>query len=433
MVLENIVILFLNSMISALLRLKSFSCVFSFSFGMPPKKVMKKDVKKKHPLSKGKAAKGKSALAKGKAAKKPQTTKSSLTKGRLNKMGKLSLKEKVAMATEQNDTWEEAAVDLKSTLDKGEHSRIWSKHNTFLKNHPEEKGNFGGLSKKEKGISALVWFLKNEPGSKFLNVQCSVENSETLTKGEHWKSERAMLKEFTPEEFQAHLASGRILWRNDPWTHGVYNYCDQGDLKKTTLVKRARTASIGHERELDDETETSFNNFWGKGASAHLQEAGVGFKGRPSLTKGGSNGKGGKGHGKTRKGQLAIENGDPDKSEKEEPTEEELWNQAMVKAQKCKDQCVVTLSNFEEAVQAANKASRLTKSSKRELELQGKDMQVKIDKLKALLQRKKQGMGLEEAKDLVCKAAERAKDLKDETKELKAMANKTYSKASTKK
>ena len=60
-------------------------------------------------------------------------------------------------------------------------------------------------------------------------------------------------------------------------------------------------------------------------------------------------------------------------------------------------------------------------------------MQVKIDKLKALLQRKKQGTSLEEAKDLVRKAAERSKELKDETKELKAMANKTYSKASTKK
>ena len=400
---------------------------------------MKKEKVKKQPLAKGKAAlakgkfaKGKNALAKGKAGKKAQNTKPSLTKGRLKKIGKLSLKEKVAMATEDNDTLEEAAVDLKSTLDKGEHSRIWSKHNTHLKNHTEEKENFSGLSKKEKGISALVWFLKNEPGSKFLNVQVSVENSETLTKGEQWKSERAMLKEFTPEEFQAHLASGRIMWRNDPWTHGVYNYCDQGDLKKTTLVKRAKTASIGHERELDEETETSFVNFWGKGASAHLQEAEVSFKGGPSLTRGSSKGKGGRGIGKGRKGQLAIENGDPEESDKE-PTEEELWNQAMVKAQKQKEQCVVTLSNFEEAVQAANKASRLTKSSKRELELQGKDMQVKIDKLKALLQRKKQGMGLEEAKELVCKAAERAKDLKDETKELKAMANKTYSKASTKK
>ena len=77
---------------------------------MPPKKVIKKDKKEKLPLTKGKSnsskgkaaltkgkpAKGKPALAKGKAGKK---TKSLLTKGRLNKIGKLSLKEKVEMAT----------------------------------------------------------------------------------------------------------------------------------------------------------------------------------------------------------------------------------------------------------------------------------------------------------------------------------------------
>lgn len=69
----------------------------------------------------------------------------------------------------------------------------------------------------------VLWygFMTKEPGSRFLNVQCSVENSEILAKGEQWKSEKAMLKEFRPEEFQMHLASGRILWRNgrmEPWS-----------------------------------------------------------------------------------------------------------------------------------------------------------------------------------------------------------------------
>ena len=96
------------------------------------------------------------------------------------------------------------------------------------------------------------WFLKHKKGM-FFHTEASKEASETLTKGEKWVSEMKMLQEFSQEEFTMHLNSGRILWRSDPWTPGVYNYCDQGDQSKQTVLKRKNKVTAGQERELETE------------------------------------------------------------------------------------------------------------------------------------------------------------------------------------
>ena len=75
---------------------------------------------------------------------------------------------------------------------------------------------------------------------------------ESLEKDDTWKSETKMLQEWTWEELQAHLGSGRILWKEDEYTPGVYVYKDTQSWKRLTTAKRKKW-QMGQEQERDDE------------------------------------------------------------------------------------------------------------------------------------------------------------------------------------
>ena len=394
--------------------------------------------------AKGKAMKAAKAFPKGKAKRKQiessedekekenslpkrKKGKKSLTKKKLEKLGKMSLREKVEKVVEESETLEEAAVVLKENLDKGEHSRIWSRHQTHLKKNPEEAKAQEDLGKKEKGLASVLWFVTTQ-NNKFLSVKTSHTAEETLTKGEVWESELQMGKRFSDLEFQAHLQSGRIKWRNDPWTAGVFNYCDQGDQRKEVKVKKATKYEAGQEYEANEEEEAKFVKFLGKGGSQLLLEAEKSFasssKGKPALTKG--VGKSGA------KGKLAIKDGRTEEEEPEEKSEAAQMADAIRKTQRCKEQLVVGISNMEEAILAATTNGRLTTKCKKEHEMLVKDCSVWLEKLKSLISKKAEGKTLEEVKELLAKAAAKVKEVKDEAKELQQTANKAVSKATTK-
>lgn len=172
-----------------------------------PKKVMKH--------AKSKAAPKKSAL--GKAG----NHKNKLNKANLEKLGKMTLDDKIEAAAKTEGTEEDKAEALKKSLSKEEHSQVWSKHQTHLKNNPLEKGEMEGLSKREKGLKAAQWLLQTA-GRKYLHVRREVEAKEAMTQKKRWASEKEMLDRFDWEEFQMHIASGRIVWREDPATRNVW-------------------------------------------------------------------------------------------------------------------------------------------------------------------------------------------------------------------
>ena len=58
--------------------------------------------------------------------------KNKLNKQNLDKLGNLSLRDKIKQVTEENETPEEAAQQLQLALSGGEKSRAWSKHQTHL-------------------------------------------------------------------------------------------------------------------------------------------------------------------------------------------------------------------------------------------------------------------------------------------------------------
>ena len=149
---------------------------------MAPKKVMKvkklgleklrkvmKAGKAKAKASSSKGALGKATSSKG-ALEKAKGKK--LNKSNLEKLGQMSLKDKIAAACEEGDDLEAAEI-LKGSLTKDERSQVWGKHQTALKNASAlEKAEHAAKSKKEPCCCSLA------PGKRGQKVHDCPEESE---------------------------------------------------------------------------------------------------------------------------------------------------------------------------------------------------------------------------------------------------------------
>ena len=384
-----------------------------------PKAGAKASAKTK-PLPKGKAQRAK-ALSKAKKAK--------LSKERLENLGPMTLKQKVAAACENAETLEEAAAELRKNMTEQEKQSAWGKHQTHLKGNPKEAKEVSKMNKTEKGLAAAIYLLKKEQPS-FLQVKKTVSASSTLTKGEVWESEKQMLDKFDKTEFETHIASGRIKWRSDPWSYGVYNYYDQGNVKKKWEVARGHEASLAKEMEADDELMETFQEWEGKEQQSQLADFEASL-----LGKGGSKGKAltkgkGKGRGQGQR-QLAIEDGKVDDDDENEE-EEDDWGECLAKMRKCRDLCQQTNSNLEESLTKAKASGRLGNKQKKEVENLLKEGSSNVAKLKALLVKRSKTMTVSDAKEMMLECTAKAKELKDEKKELDHIANKAATKASSK-
>ena len=359
-----------------------------------------------------------------------------LKKKHLAKLGKLSLAEKVAKAAEGAGTAEEAAQELRGMLSKQEHSRVWSKYNCHLKGQPKkEQKEFEKASKGAKGMLAALHMVKsNVP--KFFHCSQVLEASSSLQQKEKWVSEAKMVELFGQEEFWLHIESGRISWRADPWTPGVWNYKDNGDTTRTTGVKKGKEYRAGQEYTAGAEDEEAWGSFYGMDTQWHLHDWQSKGKGK-SLTKG-------KGKSKNKqKGKgtsvLAIQDGSPDddddgeeNQDEDENQEENEWKGILLKAKKARDQGTSHMADCQAALELADKAKRLTKTGKKESEELLKGMAKKTNALKDLLAKKDKWGSLAKAKALLVDAAKEMKKTKEEAKELNQLANKTNSKASKK-
>ena len=86
-----------------------------------------------------------------------------LTKRNLDKLGATSLEEKVALAkgAVEPDDEAAAAAQLKSSLTKLEHSKLWSAHKTHLKSNPQDAEAYKQMTKGEKGLAAALWCIRS--------------------------------------------------------------------------------------------------------------------------------------------------------------------------------------------------------------------------------------------------------------------------------
>ena len=216
---------------------------------MAPKKVMKTMKKKGLEKSKKGLGKPKQDLEKS----KKDLEKSKLNQENLEKLGQLSLQEKMANAAEQSESPEDAAIVLYKSMTKEEKAKAWSKHQTALKKKSkEERAEHEGLAKKEKGIAAAAYILEKE-GRQYMVALKKASHSETAKQKDNWQSEPQMLGKWTAQELDKHIQSGRIHWRECPGTRGVFEYKDTQDYEGELPWKRQTEFQHGKEHEPEDE------------------------------------------------------------------------------------------------------------------------------------------------------------------------------------
>ena len=127
----------------------------------PPVKAKKHSLK----LTALQKAKAKSSSKKPATSNPGQKKKSlekdkGLTKENLEKLGSLSLEDKVKAVAETAETEEAAAEALQKAMSKAEKNKAWSKHNTWLNHNPGEKEALQKATKAEKGLASALFLLR---------------------------------------------------------------------------------------------------------------------------------------------------------------------------------------------------------------------------------------------------------------------------------
>jgi hypothetical protein len=224
---------------------------------MAPKSAMKTAAMKAVAATSSKASTKKAMKA---TANIKPVKKDKLTKASLKKLGTESLDQKVKRAVEETSSPEEAADALKASLSKIEHSKIWGQHNTFLKNNPDAATIADG-SKKDKGLAAALWYIQSK-GNRFLNLSQTIGGSVAVKKLDKWCSEKEMIDKFGQTDFEAHCASGRIIWRECQMTRGTFEYKDQNAIERETTTMRGKTLTRGQEAPLDDDIDQMFEDLY---------------------------------------------------------------------------------------------------------------------------------------------------------------------------
>lgn len=230
---------------------------------MGPKKKVKKTSMKSKPLKKG------GSPLKSILKKKPSCH---LKKGNLTKLGEMSLAEKVKAVTETHDNDEDAVNELKGALTPDENSQVWGQRNTFLKKNPLQKEQHDALSRKEKGLASVLWYLQKSRKT-LHNVTQSMEQKTQITKKEKWLSEKMIHDRFNDWELECHLNSGRVIWRNDPLTRGLFEYQDLGDFEARVDVSKSRKLTAGQEYDPNEADEEAFLAEFDKDNTLHLKNA----------------------------------------------------------------------------------------------------------------------------------------------------------------
>ena len=391
---------------------------------------MKAGKAKKTSLEKPGLGKGKLGKAKAKAKSKL----GKVCKRNFEKMGKLSLEEKVQQAAEAAEDPEEQAEELQKNLSVVEKKEVWGKHNTHLKNNPLEKEEHNQLSKKDKGIAACLWFLK-KTGKRFIHTSQTVKASESLEKDDYWMTEKEALDKFGDRDLKLHIDSGRVVWREDPCTYDCWQYKDLHAWKKKIQVNKGKKWQSGQEYEPDEEDLEKFKTLYDEDAMnldqheiSQLEGKGSGKTTANHLRKGKGNGLGkGKGKGAKEK-RLAIKDKEPD--DEADVPEEEAYKDALKKARKARDSVTAAMSNLEEALGKAK--SSLSRQGKAVAEGYTSQLGKNLQTLKGVLNGK-QAWKSHAIKKFLEEVAKNIKGAKDETKELKALGNKPASVAGSRK
>ena len=113
-----------------------------------------------------------------------------------------------------------------------------------------------------------AWVLDPAKGEVFNSLTCNISASHIMTKTMQWESEKSILKKWSQDELQRHINSGRIIWREDPATPGVYEYKDTKNIAEVQQIQRTKQKQLSQKSEIVEEAfedemnelEDSWNN-----------------------------------------------------------------------------------------------------------------------------------------------------------------------------
>ena len=303
---------------------------------------------------------------------------------------------------------------------------------------PEEPfgkgGNGSSFQEREGDESSRV--ANENSWQKIFALFQGITASESLEKDNTWKSEKQMVDQFGADELWAHCSSGRVVYRNDPYTPDVWQYKDTQAWRGSMTVGRGSKWQEGHEMEPGEEEAQQFDQLYNQEAMGlgPVDISGSFGKGNKGFGKGLGKNKGkSKGGGKAKgSGQLAIKDRDAEeeKDEEKEKDEDEMLKEALKKARKARDQVASVQHDLEEALEKAS--PKLSQKGKAGAQGWATSLNKELVQLKAILNGKKV-LKAEGLKKLLEDTAKLTKGAKDEAKELKQLANKEASVAASRK
>ena len=321
----------------------------------------------------------------------------------LEKPGTIKDKVKAAAEEAEGDADQGAAI-LHGSLSKLDKSKLWAKHQASLRGNKALEKAHAQLGKKEKGIAACKWLLEKE-GKQFLQASRRVSVGEVVTKTNNWETELQMLTRYSPEELEMHLQSGKVIWRECPYTSGTFEYKDTQNWHKAINTARQKEWQSGVEFEPEDEDLEKFMELFSTDCHSLSVDEGLGKGSAKGLGKDqGSLGKGRRGRGRAIK----------EEEDKDEPDPHEKLAKACRTA---RNMVSATMSDLEEALEKAG--SKLTKAGKTTANDLSKELGKALQKIKTLLTGKSK-LQDDPVKGQLMEVAQVVKTAKDETKKLLA-------------
>ena len=199
---------------------------------------------------------------------------------------------------------DEMMAQLKAMCTNGELAVAHSRFSTERKRDQALQEEYNVANKNGKGKLALAYVIDPTRGEVFQTMTKTLLQSKKMEKVEQWLPEKQLRKKFG-DEFDMHVNSGRISWRECMRTPGVYEYLDTEDVKLFTGVEKQKVTKQSQELGgLMDGQVDEFDDWFAQillssGTTESLRDfdiAGKGTsKGKGEVKGKGKGGKGGKG------------------------------------------------------------------------------------------------------------------------------------------
>ena len=267
---------------------------------------------------------------------------------------------------------------MKKDLTTNELAAVHSQFNTAKKHNPDMKADYEVMGKKDKGKAALGWYLSKVTGGRFQTSTVTVASQQRAIKTEEWLSEKEAHDRFG-KDLDAHVESGRVIYREAPGTKGVWEYQDTQKVRVEKELSKGKAWQQGHEGTANEEDSGNFDAFFDTflsnqaNAGLFLDTGDVGFwksQGKGGEGKGGEYTQG-KGSGKSVKGGKGKA---VDPLALTDMSEEDKLVECQAKAKKMLTIIQQTMTSCEEVIAQAKTSKYYTKVMDQDIHAQDAEL-----------------------------------------------------------